>query len=79
MSEVLKRILQIDSKEFKLTSEYQVVSAKHEQIFRNAIWLEHVKNIYTQYAYYRAKWNIAKGFRFEIKEETEFQFVLTLK
>ena len=79
VSEVLKRIQQIDAKEFKLTSEYQVVSTKHEQIFRNAIWLEHVKNIYTQYAYLRAKWNIAKGFRFEIKDESESQFVLTLK
>jgi len=38
-----------------------------------------VKNVYTQYAYFRAKWNIAKGFRFEIKEENNNQFVLQLK
>ena len=41
--------------------------------------MDHVKNLYTQYAYYRAKWNIAKGFRFEIMEEKQNEFILTLK
>lgn len=56
-----------------------MVSHKHEQIFRNAIWLDHVKKHYSTYAWYRAKWNIAKGFRYEIKSEDDDCFVLALK
>ena len=38
-----------------------------------------VKDQYTLYAYMRMKWNIARGFRFEIKEETDTHFILQLK
>lgn len=31
------------------------------------------------YAYLRVKWNIARGFRYEIKENNEFEFTLSLK
>eukprot|EP00347_Sterkiella_histriomuscorum_P012508 403368312 len=80
VSETLKRLLTIDQKEFKLSHEFQKVSPKHEQVFKVANFLNHVvKESYTLYAYQRMKWNIARGFRFEIKEETHSTFVLQLK
>ena len=31
------------------------------------------------YAFLRMKWNIARGFRFEVKEENDDYFLLSLK
>jgi len=38
-----------------------------------------VKEICPSYGYQRVKWNIAKGFRFEIKEETENDWTIQQK
>ena len=40
---------------------------------------DHVKKHYSAYAWYRAKWNIAKGFRYELKSEDDDSFYLALK
>lgn len=70
----------IEHREFKLSNEYQKVSLKHEQVFKQAQFLNQVvKDQYTMYAFFRVKWNIARGFRFEIKESHSDHFVLQLK
>lgn len=52
VSEALKRVLNVDGKEFKLSHEYQKVSQKHEQVFKVAHFLNHVvKDQCTQYAF----------------------------
>ncbi|CDW86622.1 far1-related protein [Stylonychia lemnae] len=80
VQEALKRLLTIDQKEFKLSNEFQKVSPKHEQIFRVAHFLNSkVKEHYTLYAFQKIKWNIAKAFRFEIREETDDNFIVQLK
>ena len=80
LNEVIKRMLQIELREFKLSNEFQRVSPKHEQVFKNAKYLNSVvKDHYTQYAFMRIKWNIARGFRYEIKEVHENYFLLQLK
>ena len=80
LNEVIKRMLQIELRDFKLSNEYQRVSPKHEQVFKNAKYLNSVvKDHYTQYAFMRIKWNIARGFRYEIKEIHENHFLLQLK
>jgi len=38
-----------------------------------------VKEICPHYGYLRVKWNIAKGFRFDIKSEKEDEWVLVQK
>jgi hypothetical protein len=68
ISEVVKRMLTIEHRDFKLSHEYQKVSPKHEQVFKVASFLNTVvKEQYTMYAYLRMKWNIARGFKYEIK------------
>ena len=39
ISEVLKRMITIEQREFKLSNEYQKVSIKHEQVFKLAHFL----------------------------------------
>ncbi len=72
--------MHIELRDFKLSNEYQRVSPKHEQVFKNAKYLNSVvKDHYTQYAFMRIKWNIARGFRYEIKDTNDNYFLLQLK
>ena len=76
IAEVLKRILTLSTKDFKLSQEFQIVSTKHDQVFKNSSFLLKVKELCPIYGYQRVKWNIARGFRFEVKEETDTEWIL---
>ena len=76
IAEALKRILSMSGKDFKLSQEFQVVSAKHDQVFKNSAFLSQVKELCPNYGYSRVKWNIARGFRYEIREENEDYWIL---
>lgn len=39
IAEVVKRIFQISTKDFKLSQEFQIVSAKHDEVFKTALFL----------------------------------------
>jgi len=45
-------------------------------VFKTAAFLQHVKDLCPHYGYLRVKWNIAKGFRFDIKSERDDEWVL---
>ena len=76
IAEALKRILSMSGKDFKLSQEFQVVSSKHDQVFKNSAFLSQVKELCPNYGYSRVKWNIARGFRYEIREENDDYWIL---
>ena len=55
------------------------MSSKHDQVFKNSDFLHKVKELCPNYGFSRVKWNIARGFRYEIREETETTWVLQQK
>ena len=55
------------------------MSAKHDEVFKTAAFLSYVKELCPHYGYLRVKWNIAKGFRFDIRSEKDEEWVLQQK
>ena len=79
IADIMKRLLSCSTKEFKLTQEFQNVSQKHDQLFLQAKFLGKVKELCHQYGYQRVKWNIARGFRYQVTKTNEDHWLLERK
>ena len=56
-----------------------MVSQRHDEVFKNSKFLAQVKEQCASYGYLRVKWNIARGFRYEVKSESDSEWVLQHK
>jgi len=70
-------VLQSEPKEQKCTHEFQVVSNKHKAIFKqHPLLVGPIKEKYTQYAYLKCRYMLAKGFRFEMTDQNDECFIV---